>query len=126
MRRLVAGMALVALAWPAFAQSGGGFTDVLGNWSRDDGNARVVIAPCGQALCATNTWIRDPASGEKVGDRLEMKLQPTGAKAWKGTAYDPQRHRTYVMTMSLGGKLQTRGCILGGLLCSSVSWTRLR
>jgi uncharacterized protein (DUF2147 family) len=119
--------ALLIAALPAFAQAATDFGDALGNWSRDDGNAKVRLAPCGAALCATNTWIRDPASSEKVGDRLEMKLQPSGSNAWKGTAYDPQRKATYGMTMSLkGGKLYTRGCVLGGVLCRNVGWTRLR
>ena len=115
-------------ALPACADAAGIFGDTPGNWSRDDGNAKVRLAPCGSALCATNTWIRDPAaSGEHVGDRLEMKLAPAGAGVWKGTAYDPQRQRSYAMTMSLkGGKLSTRGCVLAGLLCKSVSWTRIR
>ena len=129
MRRLALSLIAVSvLAWPALAQAGGGFGDALGNWSRDDGNAKVRLAPCGSALCATNTWIRDPAaSGEHVGDRLEMKLTPAGTDVWKGTAYDPQRQRSYAMTMTLkGGKLSTRGCVLAGLLCKSVSWTRIR
>ncbi|GLS18216.1 hypothetical protein GCM10007874_12320 [Labrys miyagiensis] len=128
MRRLALFLiALSVLVWPVLARAGGGFGDALGNWSRDDGDAKVRLAPCGAALCATNTWIRDPASSEKVGDRLEMKLQSSGADVWKGTAYDPQRQRSYAMTMSLkGGKLLTRGCVLGGWLCKSVSWTRIR
>jgi uncharacterized protein (DUF2147 family) len=57
---------------------------------------------------------------------LKMNLKASGQEAWKGTAYDPQRKRTYGMVMSLkGGKLQTQGCVLGGLLCKTVSWTRL-
>jgi uncharacterized protein (DUF2147 family) len=128
MRGAALGTALaVLLCLPALAQEAGGFGDTLGNWARDDGDAKVRMAPCGAALCATNTWIRDPASSEKAGDRLVMALKPAGADAWKGTAYDPQRKRSYGMTMSLkGGKLLTRGCVLGGLLCKSVSWTRIR
>ena len=97
----------------------------FGNWSRDDGQARVRMAPCGKSLCATNTWIRDAASSEKVGDRLVMDLKPSGAGSWKGTAYDPQRKLTYSMTMTFAsGKLQTRGCVLGGMFCRNVGWTR--
>jgi uncharacterized protein (DUF2147 family) len=120
--------ALAMLAGPVLAAGSANYGDALGNWSRDDGNARVVMAPCGSALCATNTWIRDPASsGEHVDDRLEMQLKPAGDNAWKGTAYDPQRKRSYGMTMSLkDGKLHTQGCVLGGLLCKSVGWTRIR
>jgi Uncharacterized protein conserved in bacteria len=97
----------------------------FGNWSRDDGQARVRMAPCGKSLCATNIWIRDAASSEKVGDRLVMDLKPSGAASWNGTAYDPQRKLTYSMTMTFtSGKLQTRGCVLGGMICRNVGWTR--
>ncbi len=128
MRSIALVAAVMLVATSALAQNAGNLGDALGNWSRDDGNAKVALAPCGAALCATNIWIRDPAgSGEHVGDRLEMTLKPAGGDAWKGTAYDPQRKRSYGMTMSLkGGKLQTQGCVLGGLLCKSVGWTRLR
>lgn len=128
MKVLVVGMLALVLAGvqPVLAEDAG-FGDALGNWSRDDGNAKVRLAPCGAALCATNTWIKDPASSEKVGDVLKMSLKPSGTDVWKGSAYDPQRQRSYGMVMSLkGGKLQTQGCVLGGLLCKSVSWTRLR
>jgi len=43
-----------------------------------------------------------------------------------GTAYDPKRKLNYSMTISTAkDKLDTRGCIVGGLICKTVSWTRL-
>lgn len=38
--------------------------DPSGVWLRDDGNARVRIAPCGSNICATNLWIGDTSRGE--------------------------------------------------------------
>jgi len=46
------------------------FSDSRGIWMRDDGNAKVSIAPCGQQLCATNLWIGDNSKGEQAGDKL--------------------------------------------------------
>lgn len=98
-----------------------------GNWSRDDGQARVGLSTCGPAVCAVNVWVRDPAGSERVGDRLVMKLRPSGAGAWSGTAYDPRRSLTYAMTMTLrGDTLQTKGCVLGGIVCRSVGWKRAK
>lgn len=98
---------------------------ILGNWARGDGNARVRIAPCGDALCAINTWIRDPASDEHVGDRLVMKVAGDGP-SMSGTAYDPQRKLNYSLQITLGSSsMQTRGCVLAGIICKSVSWTRV-
>ncbi len=98
---------------------------ILGNWARGDGNARVRIASCGGALCAINTWIRDPDSGEHVGDRLVMKVSGNGS-SMSGTAYDPQRKLSYSLEINYGGQsMQTRGCVLAGIICKSVSWSRV-
>ena len=95
-----------------------------GVWMRDDGNARVEFAPCGDKLCATNLWIRDTSNGEEVGDKLVMALQPKSQTTLVGIAYDRKRGRTYSLTLTMGtGHMSTRGCIFGGLVCKSVNWT---
>lgn len=97
--------------------------DPSGIWLRDDGNARVRIAPCGSNICATNLWIRDTTKGEEAGDRLVMSLQPKSSDTLAGTAYDPKRDRTFSVIVRVSDKsLLTRGCILGGLLCKNVRW----
>ena len=97
--------------------------DPDGIWMRDDGNARVKIAPCGSQLCATNLWIKDTSKGEEVGDRLIMTLERKSDTELSGSAFDPKRDKTYSMTLIIGKTgLTTRGCIIGGLLCRDVSW----
>lgn len=97
--------------------------DPSGVWLRDDGNARVRIAPCGRNICATNLWIRDTSKGEEAGDRLVMSLQPKSPDTLSGTAYDEKRERTYSITVQVShNSLLTRGCILGGVLCKNVRW----
>lgn len=113
--------AAVLAAPAAFAQP---VADPSGVWLRDDGNARVEIAPCGGDICATNLWIGDTSRGEEPGDRLVMSLEPQTADTLAGTAYDEKRDRTYSMTIRVGeGRLVTRGCVLGGILCRDVNWT---
>lgn len=98
---------------------------IVGNWARGDGNARVRIAPCGEALCAINTWIKDESSGEHVGDRLVMKVSG-GASSLSGTAYDPQRKLSYSLEINVASKsMNTRGCVLAGIICKTVTWTRV-
>ncbi|TPN81851.1 DUF2147 domain-containing protein [Mesorhizobium sp. CU2] len=100
------------------------FAESRGVWMRDDGNARVSIAPCGQQLCATNLWIRDTSKGEQAGDKLIMTLRPTSGSTLTGKAYDPKRNRTYSMTLQVtAGGLTTRGCMAAGLICRNVHWT---
>lgn len=99
--------------------------DPAGIWKRGDGNAEVRIAACGDKICAVNLWIGDTSGGEEVGDRLVLTLKPKDEDTLAGTAYDPKRNRTYAMTMRVEeDRLVTRGCILAGLLCKSVTWSR--
>ena len=109
----------LALPLPAFANS----PDPSGVWLRDDGNARVRIAPCGSDICATNLWIKDTSGGEAVGDKLVMTLKPDGANTLSGTAFDAKRDRSYAMTLTVKPDgLSTRGCI-AAVLCKTVTWT---
>jgi uncharacterized protein (DUF2147 family) len=97
-----------------------------GIWARGDGNARVRIAPCGANICATNTWIRKPSS-EKVGQVLIMKVKKVAAGLWKGSAFDPQRNLTVSMQMKVRARsMITSGCIVGGLICKSTNWSRIK
>jgi len=114
---------LLALAMAGFLLAGAAAGDLDGTWLRDDGNARVRIAPCGDKICATNLWIGDTSKGEAAGDKLIMTLarQPDGT--FSGNAYDPKRDWNYSMTISATpGVLTTRGCIIGRLICRDVNW----
>jgi uncharacterized protein (DUF2147 family) len=117
---------LVVLAVFSYAGNAAA-ADVLGKWVRQDGTAQITIAPCGQKLCAVNTWVRDPEGSEKVGDTLVLSLQEASPSAFKGEAYDQRRNMTYAMTISLAaGDMRTHGCMLMGLLCKSADWIRPR
>lgn len=114
----------IALILLFATQASGQEADPTGIWLRDDGNARVQVAPCGNNICATNLWIGDTSGGEEAGDRLVMSLRPESSGKLTGTAYDEKRDRTYAMTMTVSkDRLVTRGCVLGGVLCKSVNWT---
>jgi len=96
-----------------------------GDWARGDGKAKVRIAPCGGDICAVNTWIKAGVKDEKVGDRLVMTVKPAGGGKWTGRAYDPQRKMTYKLTMDVAAQtMRTHGCVLNGLICKGVDWTR--
>ena len=118
MKRLPLALVLAALWF-----GGAAAQDLDGTWLRDDGNARVRIAPCGDKICATNLWIGDTSKGEAAGDKLVMTLarQPDGT--FSGSAYDAKRDWTYSMTITAApGALTTRGCIVGRLICRDVNW----
>jgi uncharacterized protein (DUF2147 family) len=97
----------------------------LGDWARSDGKTRIHVASCGAEICARNTWVRHGVSGEKVGDRLILKVKPAGAGHWSGHAFDPQRKQNYAINVHVAAKhMTTKGCVMGGFMCQSMGWTR--
>jgi len=99
---------------------------LYGQWLRDDRNALITVGPCGEQLCATNTWIGETAWGEEVGDRLVMKLEQTSDGTLTGDAYDSKRDLTVKVRLEVSEtQLVSRGCILLGLLCKTVRWQRV-
>lgn len=122
-RKRLAGAVLLALA----STAGGGALaqDVTGTWLRDSGASRVRFAKCGEAMCGTLAWLKDPNGPAKVGQRIFYDMKPTGDGKWSGSAFNPEDGKTYSGTMTLAGdKLTTAGCVLGGLICRSVVWNR--
>lgn len=117
---LVAGFLMIASSQFAHAQA-----SPLGDWSRGDGKAIVRVAPCGDALCAVNTWIAAGTPDEHVGDRLIMRVKKDSDTRYTGTASDPQRGMNFDMTIEVADRtMTTRGCLLW-VLCKDMGWSRL-
>jgi len=114
-----AALALLAGMATAAAQ------EVTGIWERETGASRVRFAKCGEALCGTISWLKDANGPAKLGQRIFYDMKPNGAGKWSGSAFNPEDGKTYSGTMSLSGEtLTTAGCILGGMICRSVKWSR--
>lgn len=119
MRKILPVLSMTLFALPAFAQN------ATGVWLRDNGNSRVRIAPCGDALCGVIVWLKDSDTSSKVGQRVFYNMKESGANAWTGSAFNPEDGKTYTGKMSVSGnKLTTSGCVLGGVICRGVAWTR--
>jgi uncharacterized protein (DUF2147 family) len=107
--------------------TGAAAADMDGVWMRDDGNARVRIAPCGDKTCATNLWIRDTSKGEAPGDRLIMSVKRSSDTTFSGTAFDPKRGMSYSVDVTVGNQtMTTKGCVLARLLCKTVGWAQVQ
>ncbi len=121
-RLLIAGAVLMA------ASAGGAAAgDAQGEWLRENGAAKVRIVPCGEALCGAIVWLRDSTGPAKVGKQVFFAMRRHGENAWTGSAFRPEDGKTYSGRMTLSGdRLVTAGCMLGGLVCKSVAWTRVR
>lgn len=131
MRTVLSAAILAASLLPAAAES------PVGVWLTEEQNSKIRIAPCGKALCATILWARpagvdqhnpDPAlrSRSVIGIDLSRDMKPDGRGGWAGSIYNPQNGNTYKVTLKpvSDRELEVGGCILGGLLCGSETWSR--
>jgi len=99
--------------------------DPTGTWLRENGNSKIRMAKCGEALCGTVSWLKDAGGPSKIGQRVFFDMMPAGAAKWRGKAFNPEDGKTYSGEMSLSGEtLTTAGCALGGLVCRTVKWSR--
>ena len=99
--------------------------EVVGTWERDTGASRVRFSKCGEALCGSLSWLKDPNGPAKVGQRIFYDMKPNGANKWSGSAFNPEDGKTYSGKMSFEGKaMKLSGCVFGGLICRSQTWTK--
>lgn len=122
--RFASATAFTAALW-AVSASASPAEITSGVWQRADGQAQVRVQPCGQALCAVNVWIKNPGD-EKVGDRLVLNVKQVKPGLMEGAAFDPQRNLRFSSKITYSDtSMTTSGCVLGGLLCRSVSWSKI-
>jgi len=103
-------------------------SELSGEWLNADGKSKVRFANCGDAVCGAISWLKNPKGDPgKVGQQVFFDMKPAGANVWKGSAFNPEDGKTYSGKLNLSGDhLTTAGCVLGGLICKSVDWTRAR
>lgn len=139
--RRVAFALAIAFSGPAFAG------DPSGTWLTEGGKSQVRLTPCGEALCGRIQWLKepsDPATGKPKRDvrnldpgkrdrpiigveiLLGMRPEPTPGQ-WVGDIYNPEDGKTYRahLTLQDARTLEVKGCVLGGLICKSQSWSRV-
>ena len=81
---------------------------------------------CGGGICGTVTWLKNPDSPGKVGQQVFFGMKPSGAGSWSGSAFNPEDGKTYSGSATVSGaSLTTKGCALGGLVCKTVTWSRM-
>src|SRR5215207_1383243 len=131
--RLVLGfILLIAAAAPAAAQK----LSPAGTWMSQTGDTRVRIAPCGGQMCGTIAWVKSPGKDvhnpdpaqrgrDLVGIRM-ITMSPSGAEQWKGTLYRYTDGQTFSGSMKMTGQntMELSGCVAGGLICRSQTWSR--
>ncbi|MFL4998605.1 MAG: DUF2147 domain-containing protein [Microvirga sp.] len=128
---ILAAFGLALLGLPAQAQS----PDPSGTWLTQSGDTRVRIAKCGTALCGiivSSTYQKDtnnpdPNLRERsmVGVQMISDIRPS-SDGFSGQLYNPQDGKTYTGKLKVmsPNTLQLSGCVLGGLICRSQTWTK--
>jgi uncharacterized protein (DUF2147 family) len=120
--------------------------DPNGTWLTEKGDARLRVGPCGNALCATIIWLRepnDPATGKPhiddanadpalrarpiIGVHVAHDMKPSGTPdKWVGRFYNPEDGKTYDghLTLVDANTLRAEGCFL--LICAGETWKRVK
>jgi len=130
-------LGLLALSFaspPAFA------SDPFGVWRHPDNGSLVRTYKCGGGLCAKVIKVRDPSRKDVHNPDPDLRARPiegivimngaskTGANTWEGRLYNTRDGKTYsgVVTLKSPQKLELEGCVMGGLFCKGVTWSRVR
>ena len=90
---------------------------IEGKWKTKDGDT-AAIGGCGGAFCITLK------TGEFAGKSIG-KMTASGGGSYEGSITKPSNGKTYSGKAKLtGNSLKLSGCVLGGLICESQTWTR--
>jgi uncharacterized protein (DUF2147 family) len=136
---LLAALAVSAAAsasGPAFA------ADPTGIWLSQDGDVKMKVARCGEAVCSTIFWLKEPndkngkpktdqnnpdtskRSRPIIGSPIILPMKADGADKWSGQVYNAEDGKTYSGSFALSGasKADLKGCV--AFICKTKTWTR--
>jgi uncharacterized protein (DUF2147 family) len=91
---------------------------IEGDWRTQSGET-AAIGDCGGGFCITLKTGK--YKGKGIG-----KISPQGDGQYSGSITDPATDKTYSGKASLSGSsMSMKGCVLGGLICKSQTWTKM-
>jgi uncharacterized protein (DUF2147 family) len=130
----------VSIAAPARA------AEATGIWYTAEQKSQVRITNCGGALCGALVWLKEPndpdtgrprtdknnpdaskQSRPLIGVQIVLAMKPSGTpNQWSGDVYNAEDGKTYSGSFTMTGPntAELKGCVLGGLICKTQSWTR--
>ena len=111
----------------------------IGEWVTEDGEGRVRIRACGQALCGVissgdpkDTDRHNPDAGKRnrplLGTPVLIDMKSVNNKRWEGEIYNAKNGKTYASNIMLKSPdvLRVEGCVFGGFFCGGQDWTRAK
>ncbi len=91
--------------------------DIEGNWKTQAGSTAAITGGGGTFSITLKT-------GKFAGKRIGTMNKSGNTYAGKIT--DPETDKTYSGKASISGRsMKMSGCVLGGLICRSQTWTKL-
>jgi uncharacterized protein (DUF2147 family) len=111
----------------------------VGEWITEDGEGRVRIRACGQALCGVISS-GDPAETDRhnpdvnkrnrplLGTPVLIDMKSVNSKRWEGEIYNAKNGKTYASNIMLKSPdvLRVEGCVFGGFFCGGQDWVRAK
>ena len=111
-------------------------------WLSQDGDVKMKVARCGDAICSTIAWLKNPndekgkpkvdlnnADASKrsrpiMGSAIILPMKADGADKWSGQVYNAEDGKTYSGSFTLSGanKADLKGCV--AIICKTKTWTR--
>ena len=142
MTRFSAPAVVLGLVTIAIASSPALAGDPTGMWLSQDGDVKMKVAPCGNAICSTIAWLTNPnddkgkpkvdannADASKrgrpiMGSPIILPMKADGADKWSGQIYNAEDGKTYSGSFTLAGanKADLKGCVT--IICKTKTWTR--
>lgn len=110
--------------------------DPSGTYLSESGETRVKIAKCGAAYCGTIVAVQGEAKDANnpdaskrdrslVGVQMISDIKPAG-EGFSGQLYNYKDGKTYTGKMSFEGKaMKLSGCVFGGLICKTQTWSKV-
>ena len=108
---------------------------LLGNWANGNNTMHVRATRCGDAVCGVVIWADDTTKAQiaekgrtLIGTQVFRDFRPAGANVWRGKAYVPAIDQVVNGRMELTDPdhITVSGCSLGGLICQTRHWSRIR
>jgi uncharacterized protein (DUF2147 family) len=131
--------AVAAVPGPAETAPSHDSKSPIGEWITEDGQGRVRIRACGQALCGviaaadpSETDRHNPDANKRnrplLGTPVLIDMKSVNNKRWEGEIYNAKNGKTYASNIMLKNPdvLRVEGCVFGGFFCGGQDWIRAK
>jgi len=144
--RLASALVLCALGLTAIMVASAQAAEPFGTWLTGDKKGKVKIVNCSGAICGALVWLKEPNDPETkkpkvdshnvdaskrgrplIGIPIVLNMRPSDTPGrWDGQVYNAEDGNTYTGSFIMTGAntATLKGCVLGGLICKSQTWTR--